>query len=60
MKNRDIPDVEDCYYKIESLLKEFNCEISYDDELNAVVLFDKDNLKFQILAKYTPPCKIER
>jgi len=57
MKNRDIPDIEDCYYKIEALLKEYNASIAYDDELKAVVVFDKDNLKFQTLAKYMPTAK---
>ena len=50
MKKRDIQDVEDCLYKIEALLKEYNCEINIDKELDGkCILVDKDTNRFEVL-----------
>ena len=55
MKKRDITDLEDCGYKIEALLKEYNCVIVIDKELGGdCILVDKDENTFQQL-----PCKNE-
>lgn len=50
MKERDITDVEDCMYKIEALLKEYNCKIVVDKELGGdCILVDNDTNKFEVL-----------
>jgi hypothetical protein len=52
MKVRDIDDVEDCMYKIEALLKEYNCKIVAGQELGGdIILVDKDNNRFEVLVK---------
>lgn len=51
MRLIDITDVEDCMYKIEALLKEYNCKIHIDKELGCkCILVDKDTNKFEMLA----------
>ena len=50
MKRKDITDVEDCMYKIEALLKEYNCYINFDKELGGkCILVDNDTNKFEQL-----------
>ena len=50
MKQNDLTDVECLSYKIESLLKEYNCEITVDYEQdNKVLLVDQDTNKFEYL-----------
>ncbi len=51
MKDRDITDLEDCMYKIESLLKEYNCQIGYSSELRQVELVDLDTNRFEVISK---------
>lgn len=50
-KPKDITDVEDCYYKIEALLKEYNCQIEFSEGCKQVELVDLDTRKFEILSK---------
>ncbi len=38
--------VDECLAKIEKLLDEYNCSISFDYEIDEVVLFEKDTLRF--------------
>ena len=50
MKARDLTDVEECGYKIEALIKEYNCTIVVDKELKgAVILVDNDDSRFHVL-----------
>ena len=50
MKERDISDVEDCMYKIEALLKEYNCCLCLDEARgNSIIVFDKDTRKSEVI-----------
>ena len=53
MKQRDITDVEDCMYKIEALLKEYNCRLCYDKDDKQVELIDNDTNRYEVLLKCT-------
>ena len=52
MRQNDISDLEDCMYKIEALLKEYNCEILGDPEFpKSILLVDRDNNTFEYLVR---------
>ena len=45
-------DVEECSCKIQTLLREYNCTIEVDEELNgSIVLVDQDTEKFEFLVE---------
>jgi len=51
MKDRDISDLEDCNYKINAILKEYNCYIIFDEELKTTIIVDRDTNKFAHLER---------
>ena len=40
-------DIDECAEKIKQILKEYNCYIEFDIELEAVIIVDKDTLAFE-------------
>jgi frataxin-like iron-binding protein CyaY len=52
MKKNDMyhRDVDECYDKICSILKEYRCEVAIDDELGgSIVIVDKDTSEYVII-----------
>jgi len=47
MSKEEILDLDDCRDKLEKLLKEYNCEIILDKEVELVILVDKDTKEFR-------------
>ncbi len=47
MRQSDLTYVQDCAHKIETLLKEYNCYLCLDGELDSLILIDKDTKSFQ-------------
>jgi len=45
-------DVEECLFKIQKILSEYNCEIVFDEELNDTIIVDKDSLQFVSAKQY--------
>ncbi len=39
-------DVDECSLKVIEILKEYNCYVVYDEELDKVIIVDKDTAEF--------------
>ena len=48
-KDPEVRDCEDCLKKIKYLLKEYNCNIEYDEDMELVIIVDKDNYEFEVV-----------
>ena len=44
-------EVDICKEKLEFVLNEFNCGVEYDEELEEVIIVDKDNSEFEYMNK---------
>jgi len=49
MRMTEKTDVEECRDRIERELKEYNCNITYDDELRKIIVVDSDTHLFEEL-----------
>ena len=45
-KKKHERDVDECAEKIEAILKEYNCMIEYDNELEEVIVVDQDTSQY--------------
>lgn len=39
--------LQECVNKISTICRDYNCYIDYDNELNAIIIVDRDTLKFE-------------
>jgi hypothetical protein len=47
MAKKDIRDLDDCHNKIKALLKEYGCQIEFDEEVQDVIIFDLETMEFK-------------
>ena len=47
-------EVEECFSKIQFLLKEYNCKIEFDGLIEKTIVVDNDTLDYCVFGKKSP------
>ena len=47
--NKPEDDLQECFQQVEALLEKYNCKIEFDEELDAVIIWDIDTKRYNVI-----------